>query len=41
MPRDLPGADAVVGSRSVLGVDAWRAEGVHVRRIGRDGVREG
>ena len=41
MPRDLPGADAVVDGRGVLDVDAWRAEGVHVRRIGRDGVREG
>lgn len=40
-PTDLPGADAVVDGRGVLDVDAWRADGVEVRRIGRDGVRGG
>jgi nucleotide sugar dehydrogenase len=40
-PQDLPGADAVVDGRGVLDVDAWRADGVAVRRIGRDGVRGG
>ncbi|CAB4912325.1 unannotated protein [freshwater metagenome] len=39
--QDLPGVDAVVDGRGVLDVDAWRADGVAVRRIGRDGVREG
>jgi UDP-N-acetyl-D-mannosaminuronic acid dehydrogenase len=38
-PADLPGVDAVVDGRGVLDVGAWRAEGVAVRRIGRDGVR--
>lgn len=38
-PQDLPGADAVVDGRGVLDVGAWRADGVAVRRIGRDGVR--
>jgi UDP-N-acetyl-D-mannosaminuronic acid dehydrogenase len=38
-PTDLPGADAVVDGRGVLDVEHWRAEGVKVRRIGRDGVR--
>ncbi|WP_026909758.1 nucleotide sugar dehydrogenase [Patulibacter minatonensis] len=40
-PQDLPGADAVVDGRGVLDVGAWRADGVAVRRIGRDGVRGG
>jgi len=40
-PTDLPGADAVVDGRGVLDVDSWRADGVAVRRIGRDGVRGG
>jgi UDP-N-acetyl-D-mannosaminuronic acid dehydrogenase len=38
-PKDLPGVDAVVDGRGVLDVESWRAEGVAVRRIGRDGVR--
>jgi UDP-N-acetyl-D-mannosaminuronic acid dehydrogenase len=38
-PADLPGVDAVVDGRDLLDVDAWRAEGVRIRRIGRDGVR--
>ncbi|MEV4422558.1 nucleotide sugar dehydrogenase [Patulibacter sp. NPDC049589] len=39
VPTDLPGVDAVVDGRGVLDVDGWRAEGVLVRRIGRDAVR--
>lgn len=38
-PQDVPGVDAVVDGRGVLDVESWRAEGVAVRRIGRDGVR--
>lgn len=38
-PQDLPGVDAVVDGRGVLDVESWRAGGVAVRRIGRDGVR--
>jgi UDP-N-acetyl-D-mannosaminuronic acid dehydrogenase len=38
-PADLPGVDAVIDGRDLLDVDSWRAEGVRIRRIGRDGVR--
>ncbi|MCK9247435.1 MAG: nucleotide sugar dehydrogenase [Solirubrobacteraceae bacterium] len=39
VPGDLPGVRAIVDGRSALDVDAWRAAGVTVRRIGRDGSR--
>ncbi|MGE4427810.1 MAG: hypothetical protein AB7G37_15280, partial [Solirubrobacteraceae bacterium] len=38
-PADVPGVRAIVDGRSALDVDAWRAAGVIVRRIGRDAVR--
>lgn len=38
-PDATPGVRAVVDGRGVLDVDAWRAAGVPVRRIGRDGAR--
>ncbi|MFA4929890.1 MAG: nucleotide sugar dehydrogenase [Patulibacter sp.] len=37
-PDAVPGVRAVVDGRGVLDVDAWRAAGVPVRRIGRDGI---
>lgn len=38
-PADVPGARVVVDGRGVLDVDAWRAAGIVVRRIGRDAPR--
>lgn len=38
-PDAVPGVRAVVDGRGVLDVDAWRAAGVAVRRIGRDAGR--
>lgn len=40
-PDVIPGVQAVVDGRGVLDVDVWRAAGVPVRRIGRDGRRPG
>ncbi|MBF6621108.1 MAG: nucleotide sugar dehydrogenase [Patulibacter sp.] len=38
-PDAIPGVRAVVDGRGVLDVEAWRAAGVPVRRIGRDAPR--